>query len=145
MEPIEPEGGEPRCESLADVNSYDVLCGRGGGTNSQIGNRRFRQLVQDFQPTYLLAKRKEKPLLARTIVLIIRKRGGRFLKKNEETGQMFEVGDTKAEAKTSQALREGLDVRATKSASSFQDKKKKKKLLDPQSLLRRFRDCKVKK
>ena len=99
----------------------------GGGTNSQVGNRRFRQLVQDFQPIYLLAKRKEKPLLARTIVLIIRKRGGRFLKKNEETGELFEVGDTKAEAKTSQALREGLEVRATRSAANDANKKKKKK------------------
>jgi hypothetical protein len=83
--------------------------------------------VQDFQPIYLLARRKEKPLLARTIVLIIRKRGGRFLKKDDETGELYEVGDAKAEAKTSQALREGLDVRATKSAaSSLMDKKKKK-------------------
>lgn len=127
LEPIIPESDtEPSCESLAEVNSYDVLCGRGGGTNSQIGNRRFRQLVQDFQPIYLMAKRKEKPMLARTIVLIIRKRGGRFLKKNEETGELFEVGDVKAEAKTSQALREGLDVRATKSASSTSAKKDKK-------------------
>jgi hypothetical protein len=126
-EPVCPPSTEPMCESLGDVNKNDVLCGRGGGTNSQVGNRRFRKLVQDFQPTYLLARRKEKPLLARTIVLIIRKRGGRFLKKDDTTGEMFEVGDIKAEAKTSQALREGLDVRATKSAaSSLLDKKKKK-------------------
>ena len=103
MEPVTPPSKVPICESPADVNSYDVLCGRGGGTNSQIGNRRFRKLVQEFQPTYLLARRKEKPLLARTIVLIIRKRGGRFLKKDDETGELFEVGDAKAEAKTSQA------------------------------------------
>lgn len=128
LEPIMPPSDHPLCDSPAGINSHDVLCGRGGGTNSQIGNRRFRQLVQDFQPTYLLARRKEKPLLARTIVLIIRNRGGRFLKKDEETGELFEVGDLKAEAKTSQALREGLDVRATKSAaSSLMDKKKKKK------------------
>jgi hypothetical protein len=128
MEPSTPPSTEPVCDSPGDVNSYDVLCGRGGGTNSQIGNRRFRKLVQEFQPIYLLARRKEKPLLARTIVLIIRKRGGRFLKKDEETGELYEVGDDKAEAKTSQALREGLDVRATKSAaSSLLDKKKKKK------------------
>jgi len=128
MEPTTPPSTQPVCESPADVNSYDVLCGRGGGTNSQIGNRRFRKLVQEFQPIYLLARRKEKPLLARTIVLIVRKRGGRFLKKDDETGELYEVGDAKAEAKTSQALREGLDVRATKSAaSSLLDKKKKKK------------------
>lgn len=64
--------------------------------------------------------------MARTIVLIIRKRGGRFLKKDDETGELYEVGDSKAEAKTSQALREGLDVRATKTAGGS-DKSKKKK------------------
>jgi hypothetical protein len=127
-EPVTPPSDEPLCDSINEVNTYDVLCGRGGGTNSQIGNRRFRKLVQDFQPTYLLARRKEKPLLARTIVLIIRKRGGRFLRKDEDTGALYEVGDLKAEAKTSQALREGLDVRATKSAaSSLLEKKKKMK------------------
>lgn len=126
-EPVMPPSVHPVCFAPGEINEDDVLCGRGGGTNSQIGNRRFRKLVQDFQPTYLLARRKEKPLLARTIVLIIRKRGGRFLKKNDDTGELFEVGDAKAEAKTSQALREGLDVRATKSAaSSLMDKKKKK-------------------
>mmetsp|Transcript_6098 Transcript_6098/g.8932 ORF Transcript_6098/g.8932 Transcript_6098/m.8932 type:complete len:723 (+) Transcript_6098:215-2383(+) len=128
-EPVVPPSDHPLCDSPAAINSHDVLCGRGGGTNSQIGNRRFRQLVQEFQPTYLLARRKEKPLLARTIVLIIRKRGGRFLKKNDDSGELYEVGDSKAEAKTSQALREGLDVRATKSAAnSLVDKKKKKGL-----------------
>mmetsp|Transcript_25562 Transcript_25562/g.35978 ORF Transcript_25562/g.35978 Transcript_25562/m.35978 type:complete len:846 (-) Transcript_25562:212-2749(-) len=128
MTPVTPPGTVSVCESLSAVNGNDVLCGRGGGTNSQVGNRRFRKLVQEFQPTYLLARRKEKPLLARTIVLIIRKRGGRFLKKDDETGKLFEVGDAKAEAKTSQALREGLDVRATKNAAStLSDKKKKTK------------------
>lgn len=123
---LEPSSG-PLCESLGEANSFDVILGRGGGTNSQVGNRRFRKLVQDFQPTYLLARRKEKPLIARTIVLIIRKRGGRFLKKNEETGELFEVGDVKAEAKTSQALREGLDVRATKSSGGSLHSKNDKK------------------
>jgi hypothetical protein len=126
--PVLPPSMHPIGASSAEINEEDVLCGRGGGTNSQIGNRRFRKLVQDFQPTYLLARRKEKPLLARTIVLIIRKRGGRFIRKDDDTGELYEVGDVKAEAKTSQALREGLDVRATKSAaSSLMDKKKKKK------------------
>jgi len=121
-----PPSEHPICSGPSELNTHDVLCGRGGGTNSQIGNRRFRKLVQEFQPTYLLARRKEKPLLARTIVLIIRKRGGRFLKKDEETGELMEVGDAKAEAKTSQALREGLDVRATKAnAATLMEKKKK--------------------
>lgn len=121
-QPITPPSARPVCTQSSEVNIHDVLCGRGGGTNTQIGNRRFRSLVQEFQPTYLLCRRKEKPLIARTIVLIVRNRGGRFLKKHEDEGTFYEVGDEKAEAKTSQALREGLDVRASR--SSIDGKKK---------------------
>ena len=127
MSPQVPPSTQPICAIPSNVNSHDVLCGRGGGTNTQIGNRRFRSLVHEFQPTYLLCRRKEKPLIARTIVLIIRNRGGRFLKKDEVNGMLFEVGDDKAEAKTSQALREGLDVRSAKSPSASKRKSRKKK------------------
>lgn len=127
MTPQIPPSTQPICAIPSNVNSHDVLCGRGGGTNTQIGNRRFRSLVHEFQPTYLLCRRKEKPLIARTIVLIIRNRGGRFLKKDEVNGMLFEVGDDKAEAKTSQALREGLDVRSAKSPSAGKRKSRKKK------------------
>eukprot|EP00578_Thalassiosira_sp_NH16_P019578 CAMPEP_0181089288 /NCGR_PEP_ID=MMETSP1071-20121207/7223_1 /TAXON_ID=35127 /ORGANISM="Thalassiosira sp., Strain NH16" /LENGTH=1358 /DNA_ID=CAMNT_0023171227 /DNA_START=412 /DNA_END=4488 /DNA_ORIENTATION=- len=108
----------PAIESATLMTENDVLCGRGGGTNSQMGNRRFRALVRDFQPTYLMAKRREKPRMARSVVLIVRHRGGRFLRRDEKSGRLYEVGDEKAEAKTSQALREGLDVRATKTAAN---------------------------
>ena len=122
IQPVLPPSSRPIITQSSEVNIHDVLCGRGGGTNTQIGNRRFRSLVQEFQPTYLLCRRKEKPLIARTIVLIVRNRGGRFLKKHEDEGTFYEVGDEKAEAKTSQALREGLDVRASR--SSIDGKKK---------------------
>lgn len=125
MKPVVQHSDKPVCSISSNVNAHDVLCGRGGGTNTQIGNRRFRALVQEFQPIYLLCRRKEKPLIARTIVLIIRNRGGRFLKKDELSGMLFEVGDEKAEAKTSQALREGLDVRASKGSSSCSDSKRR--------------------
>lgn len=126
LHPQVPPSKTAVCPMAASVNNNDVLCGRGGGTNTQIGNRRFRSLVQEFQPTYLLCRRKEKPLIARTIVLIIRGRGGRFLKKDESNGALFEVGDEKAEAKTSQALREGLDVRSSKVSTPNSKKKKEK-------------------
>ena len=140
MKPYTKESSRPLCNSISDLNMHDVLLGRGGGTNTQEGNRRFRTLVTDFQPTYLMAKRKEKPLLARSIVLIIRKRGGRFLKKDDHTGRLHEVGDEKAEAKTSQALREGLDVRATKSAANAllkQEKEAKKRIRKAAAAARR--------
>lgn len=56
--------------------------------------------------------------MARSVVLIVRHRGGHFLRRDEKSGRLYEVGDEKAEAKTSQALREGLDVRATKTAAN---------------------------
>lgn len=116
--PVVLPGIRPVLNNASLMGENDVLCGRGGGTNSQMGNRRFRALVRDFQPTYLMAKRRDKPLMARSVVLIVRHRGGRFLRRNETDGKLYEVGDEKAEAKTSQALREGLDVRATKTAAN---------------------------
>lgn len=116
--PVMPPSDIAAIDSTALMSENDVLCGRGGGTNSQMGNRRFRALVRDFQPTYLMAKRREKPKMARSVVLIVRKRGGRFLRRDDTDGRLYEVGDERAEAKTSQALREGLDVRATKTAAN---------------------------
>jgi hypothetical protein len=65
-------------------------------------------------------------LLARTIVLIIHKRGGRFLKRTMIPVRCLKWG-IKAEAKTSWPCVKGLRrVQATKSAASSLDKKKKK-------------------
>lgn len=133
LTPIHPASDHPVLESASQMGEHDVLCGRGGGTNSQMGNRRYRALVRDFQPTYLMAKRREKPLMARSVVLVVRKRGGRFLRRDDTDGRLYEVGDEKAEAKTSQALREGLDVRATKTAANTllgTENKKKKQAAD---------------
>jgi hypothetical protein len=94
-----------------DINTNDVLCGRGGATNNHDGNRRFRSTVTEYQPEYLEARKKDKAVIARRIVRIIRERGGRFLRRDDSTGQWIDVGDKKAVEKTSQALREGLDVR----------------------------------
>ena len=118
LTPIHPCSTTPVLDSASQMTDNDVLCGRGGGTNSQMGNRRYRALVRDFQPTYLMARRREKPLMARSVVLVVRRRGGRFLRRDDVDGRLYEVGDEKAEAKTSQALREGLDVRATKTAAN---------------------------
>ena len=110
--PVEPPGVALALENDQPPTAHDVVCGRGPGTNRLVGNRRFRRVVQDFQATYLMARRTEKPRLVRSVVLIIRNRGGRFLRR-DENGGLYEMGDKKAEAKTGQALREGLDVRRT--------------------------------
>lgn len=93
-------------EEIHQVLSNDVLLGRGGETNNHTGNKRYRELVKACQPAYLLAKRREKPRIAKGIVLAVRKVGGRFLKK-DDSNSWKDVGNTRAREKTSQALREG--------------------------------------
>ena len=89
----------------------DVLLGRGGRTNSHIGNKRYRTIVADYQSEYLEARKKDKILIARRIVALVKERGGRFLKQGPTDQTWMEVPDKRATEKTSQALREGLDVR----------------------------------
>lgn len=88
----------------------DVLLGRGGGTNSHSGNVAFRSIVARHQAEYLQAKKKDKVTIARRIVGLVHDNGGKFLRKNSD-GDWEEVEEKKATEKTSQALREGLDVR----------------------------------
>jgi len=94
-----------------EPNNNDVLCGRGGATNGFVGNKRYRQIVKDAQDEYLNARKKDKILIARRIVSIIRQSGGRFLRRDEASQEWVDIGDKKATEKTSQSLREGLDVR----------------------------------
>ena len=99
-------------------NLYDVLCGRGGVTNNHVGNKRFRSLVATYQPLYLTCRKVEKSIVAKNIVDIVHQYGGRFLKKQGRRGNFFwtEADMKKAIEKTSQALREGLDVRQNKTS-----------------------------
>jgi len=91
---------------IETVEQGDVLCGRGGETNHHPGNIQYRMLVKAFQPLYVRAKRREKPLIAQCIVYSVRQVGGRFLKRISDK-EWVDVGNTKAREKTSQALREG--------------------------------------
>jgi hypothetical protein len=112
-------------EYVTELCEHDVLSGRGGATNSYRGNRAFRTLVKDYQEEYLRAKKRDKPAVASLIVDNIRKRGGRFLRRdtnhnrrrlnrhdgsNGSGGYMIhwvDIGDDRAREKTCQALREG--------------------------------------
>jgi hypothetical protein len=98
----------PTDENIPDkeLQKFDVLSGRGGGTNNWSGNKFFRRLVENSRSEYVLSKKVEKRAIARGIVMTIRSKGGRFLKK--EGSFWRDIGDSKAREKTSQALREGL-------------------------------------
>jgi hypothetical protein len=93
------------------INPNDVLCGRGGLTNSHTGNKKYRLIVAEHQLEYLRARKNDKRSIAKTVVSRIREDGGRFLQRSSDSSLWTIVPDTKAIGKTSQALREGLDVR----------------------------------
>ena len=94
----------------------DVLCGRGGRAIQHPGNRAFRAIVMSKKSLYHKLKKKEKRKISKSIVEMIRKKGGRFLQKRESSvaasycspGKTvwFEIGDDRAVSKTCQALRE---------------------------------------
>lgn len=94
-------------KNIASPSNKDVLCGRGGETNHHPGNVFFRTCVKACQVDYIEAKRRDKPFIAQRIVLMVRKVGGRFLKRDSETTTWKEITTTKSREKTSQALREG--------------------------------------
>ena len=97
-----------------EINSNDVLCGRGGLTNSHIGNKRFRDVVSEYQVEYLEARKNDKKGIARKIVARINENGGRFLQRSQSSDAWCVASEKRALEKTSQALREGLDVRHKK-------------------------------
>lgn len=98
---------------VSKPSANDVLMGRGGATNNHEGNKMYRQLVQDHQDEYLKAIKRDKKGIAKSIVAIVRGRGGGFLKKADDgRSGWVDVGDKKAWEKTSQALREGLDAKS---------------------------------
>jgi len=101
-------------KGIPEAHAHDVLCGRGGGTNNHIGNSHWRMLVAANKQLYITLPKRQKMLLSRSIVNAVRSQNppGRFLQKEGKTKLWFDVGDQRAQEKTSQALREGApDIR----------------------------------
>jgi hypothetical protein len=90
---------------IVDVNSNDVLCGRGGLSNRHPGNRLFRRLVNHNKKIYQNSNNSSyKNRMADSIVTAIARIGGRFLRK--ENKSWVRVPPKVAHRKTAQALRE---------------------------------------
>lgn len=108
------------------LNPHDVLCGRGSGSNDYRGNIAYRKLICAKKDAYRQAKRRDKSILASEIVEKVHSMGGRFLERSGEGDSFssvgsrssysseitvekdmwYEVGKTRAEVKTKQALRQ---------------------------------------
>ena len=91
------------------INKHDVLCGRGGVSNTHAGNVSYREMVNRYKSKYRAATKKQKPLIAKEIVENIRnlEPPGRFLKKVKDHVGYEIIGDGEAVQKACQSLREG--------------------------------------
>jgi len=118
---------EQQAEQLTGISQphpHDVLCGRGGSTNRHVGNANFRDLVNSNKALYVTLTKRQKMMVARSIVQAIRSQdpAGRFLQKDAVTGLWFDIGRPRALEKTSQALREKASSNNKSSSSSSEEK-----------------------
>jgi hypothetical protein len=99
----------PGAELIWELHPSDIVCGRGAPTNYHQGNEEFRYIVEDYQTSYLCAKRSDKPGVAFKLLEVVKSRGGRFLKRQKASGRQAwtEVGEKQAYEKACQALRDG--------------------------------------
>lgn len=114
------EGGEDktayqvRGTFVGEITELDVLCGRGGRSNHWPGNKRYRRVISEMKAAYKSSEgRKSKTGLSRTIVDHVLGYGGRFVREEEESGRYYVLTKAEARVKTSQALREGKDLKWT--------------------------------
>ena len=90
---------------IRSPHPHDVLCGRGGGINSHVGNRVFRDWIADRRLDYNLASTKaDKARVARQVMNKITKQHppGRFLQRDPTSGVgswWIEILEEKALAK----------------------------------------------
>lgn len=91
------------------LNENDVLCGRGKFALNYSGNKKFRELVNNFKLDYLSCPKKDKYKYATAIYNKIGNLNppGRFLKQDDETSMWIDIGEIKSNEKIRQALREG--------------------------------------
>eukprot|EP00568_Trieres_chinensis_P000260 CAMPEP_0183307666 /NCGR_PEP_ID=MMETSP0160_2-20130417/18660_1 /TAXON_ID=2839 ORGANISM="Odontella Sinensis, Strain Grunow 1884" /NCGR_SAMPLE_ID=MMETSP0160_2 /ASSEMBLY_ACC=CAM_ASM_000250 /LENGTH=337 /DNA_ID=CAMNT_0025471305 /DNA_START=35 /DNA_END=1048 /DNA_ORIENTATION=+ len=97
---------ERRSKVYCEPNDKDVLLGRGGLTNHHVGNKRYREEIEQLKPWYNSCKTKtEKKELSQLFMEYVHSYGGRFLEK-DETGRWHLAENKRARKKASQALRE---------------------------------------
>lgn len=115
----------PGSSSIKELRENDIVCGRGAPTLFHKGNIKFRNLVLQYQSTYLFSKRPDKPRVAWSLLEIIQSNGGRFVRRvkgairntnnsvdenhgaNASCYHWEQLNDRQAYDKICQSLREG--------------------------------------
>mmetsp|Transcript_22673 Transcript_22673/g.52359 ORF Transcript_22673/g.52359 Transcript_22673/m.52359 type:complete len:308 (-) Transcript_22673:193-1116(-) len=90
----------------------DILMGRGGKNNQHVGNEKLRSMARMQSENYRKSSKKGKSYISRELVKSVRQLSppGRFLKKNNISGEWEDVGDEVAREKASQVLRDAVSV-----------------------------------
>jgi len=87
----------PGISRIRNPHPHDVLSGRGGGINSHVGNKKFREWVRERKEVYNLAKTKtEKADIANEVIDLVREQSppGRFLQR-DSTALQENIGGLK--------------------------------------------------
>ena len=96
---------------ISTPTPVDVICGRGGKANTHPGNISFRDEAKKLRSWYESSSKSEKFTISSFLVDVVRERGGRFLKRDANTGGWLECDGNDVRKKASQALREGRQQR----------------------------------
>jgi hypothetical protein len=122
MSATEPPDDEPADFDLRDT---DVISGKDKFAQSYIGNLRFRDLVKTYREEYGRHERRvEKTRIIHEIIEIIASRDGRFLKRDEATGQWTELNASARHEKVSNSIKKSY-LRVKQKAKKCQERKRK--------------------
>lgn len=102
------EANIPKAGAIKNPGRFDVLFGRGGGTNFHHGNMTYRKKIKAVQSAYIHARQRSvKTDIISDIIRQVKSDGGKFLKQDDNDKLWYEVDDKEIKKKTSQTLREG--------------------------------------
>jgi hypothetical protein len=111
--PHPPHGGGGTSRRVVFVpvgyrpTNSDVLCGRGKMSVDHSGNKQFRSMIALHLRAYLATKaRGIKSGMVEHIVRKVRESGGKFVKKDGNSGEWFDIGDKEAHKKVGHAFRD---------------------------------------
>ena len=98
------------CILGSEITDLDVICERGGKSNRHAGTKRYRGMIEKHKPKYKnLAAKNDKTNVSRGIIKEIQNAGGRFLKKDEETGNYFVLSAVETTKKVSHTIHPSTD------------------------------------
>jgi len=72
-------------------SEHDIICGRGRGNFSHIGNQKLLDIIRERQEDYLKSNKRGKGALGKQILIEILMNGGRFIKLKDKDQQVWRV------------------------------------------------------